>query len=204
MIRINGVDSPSTIRDGSTPHSQIGVNHMAANPNLYEPQRNNNFEFIVTDLNNLQKIGSDEVYANAQDIIRLSVESCPIPSFSQSALSVKRGNMTLNYAGVMTFNSGSITLVDYIGADTKGILEAWQYLSGNPDTEKVGHASDYKKDCYLIQYSPDYQVVQKFKMHGCWITGLSFGDMSNTGNDIMKVTANIIYDKATIFTEDII
>lgn len=199
MIRINGTDYNSTINDSSTPGTPIGTYHLANNPNIYEIQRTNNFEFIVSDIDGILRAGSESAtYANAQEVIRMSVVSCPIPHFSQSVIDVKRGNTTLKYAGVPTFQAGTIVLNDYIGADTAGVLEAWQNLSYNVTTEKVGLASDYKKDCYLIEYSPDYQPVRRWIMRGCWVSGLSEDEMSNENNSKKTVRATIEYDRAEL------
>lgn len=199
MIRINGNDYNSTINDSSTPGTPIGTYHLANNPNIYEIQRTNNFEFVVSDIDGILRAGSESAtYANAQEVIRMSVVSCPIPHFTQSVIDVKRGNTTLKYAGVPTFQAGTIVLNDYIGADTAGVLEAWQNLSYNVRTEKVGLASDYKKDCYLIEYSPDYQPVRRWIMRGCWVSGLSEDDMNNENNSKKTVRATIEYDRAEL------
>lgn len=199
MIRINGTDYNSTINDSSTPGTPIGTYHLANNPNIYEIQRTNNFEFIVSDIDGILRAGSESAtYANAQEVIRMSVISCPIPHFKQGVIPVQRGNTTLKYAGVPTFDAGTVTLNDYIGADTAGVLEAWQNLSYNVKTEKVGLASDYKKDCYLIEYSPDYQPVRRWIMRGCWVSGLSETGMSNEQNNKKEITATIEYDRAEL------
>lgn len=199
MIRINGTDYNSTINDSSTPGTPIGTYHLANNPNIYEIQRTNNFEFIVSDIDGILRAGSESAtYANAQEVIRMSVISCPIPHFKQGVIPVQRGNTTLKYAGVPTFDAGTLQLNDYIGADTAGVLEAWQNLSYNVKTEKVGLASDYKKDCYLIEYSPDYQPVRRWIMRGCWVSGLSETGMSNEQNNKKEITATIEYDRAEL------
>lgn len=201
-IRINGVDQQTTINKASnTPH---GTYHLAANPNLYEIQRSNNFEFVVMDINNILRAGMpDEAanrIANAQEILRLSVISAPIPHFQQNAIPVKRGNSTLKFAGVPEFNSGQITVNDYIGADTKAILVAWQNLSYNVQTEKVGLVGDYKKDAYLIEYTPDMQIVRQWKLHGCWISNIDEGSYSFEDNAKHQITVTIEYDRAEIDT----
>ena len=200
MIRINGVDKPSTINETSNqPH---GTYHLADNPNLYEIQRGNNFEFVVMDINGIVKAGLKDVksnrIANAQEILRLSVSEAFIPHFSQSPITVKRGNSALKYAGVPEFSDGQIQVIDYIGADTKAVLMAWQNLSYNVITEKVGLVSDYKKDAYLIEYTPDYQIVRQWKLHGCWISNLSENPFSADGNDKRTVSVTIQYDRAEI------
>lgn len=202
-IRINGIDKPSTINNPSiTPH---GTYHMADNPNLFEPQRGNNFEFVVTDLDNLTRPGTDSRIEQAQEILRLSMIGTFVPHFEQGVIEIRRGNNNLRYAGVPNFNSGgTIKVNDFIGAGTKSILEAWQALSYNVYTEKVGLAGDYKKDCYLIEYTPDYQIVRQWKLRGCWISNITEDEYNAEGNDKHNVTATIQYDRAEIDTSTLL
>ena len=206
-IRINGTDRQSTINQSSG--SPIGTHHLAANTNLYEIQRTNNFEFIVTDIDGIMKAGmvGGEAFGtidNAQEIIRLSVVSSSIPHFKQDAIQVKRGNNTMKFAGVPTFDAGKLKLNDFIGAATKEVLMAWQNLSYNVLTEKVGLASDYKKDCYLVEYTPDYQKVRQWKMHGCWISELSEDEFNHESNEGKKIDVTIEYDRAEIDTSEVL
>jgi len=201
----NLIINPSTIAEQST--ISHGTYHLADNPQLYEVQRKNNFEFIVTGIDNILKAGFSGVESNAripnaQEIIRLSVTSAPIPHFTQSTIEVRRGNSTLKYAGVPTFSAGTVTVNDFIGADTKAVLMAWQNLSYNVQTEKVGLASDYKKDCYLMEYSPDFQLIRKWRLRGCWVSGLSEDAYNSDSNDKQLITMTIEYDRAEIDTSE--
>lgn len=207
MIKINGVNSPSTINEPS--QKSYGTYYLADNPQLFEPQRSNNFEFIVTDLDNLRRAGtigneSEAYFENAQEILRLSVQSSSVPHFTQQAISIQRGNNTVNYAGKPEFGDGNVVIKDYIGADTKAILMAWQNIQYNVSTEKMGHASDYKKLCYLVEYTPDYQKVRTWKLHGCFITGLSEDGYDNNSNGDRNITVNIKYDRAEIDYSDLV
>lgn len=206
-IIINGVSQDSTANTvSSIPH---GTYHMADNPALYEPQRLNNFEFMVTGLGNqILKAGFDESDSNAymtdpESVIRLSVKSTSVPHFSQSVIEVRRGNSSLKYAGVPSFSSGSIVINDYIGTDAKMALMAWQNQSYNVKTEKVGLASDYKHDCYLLEYTPDFQLVRTWKLYGCWISELSESTFDSESNSVNQITCTIQYDKAMPDTSDI-
>lgn len=204
-IRIKGQERPST---ATIQGNKIGTYHLADNPNIYEIMRTNNFQFVIPNLDGILKMGAvqgeqNSTIANAQDIIRISVRNASVPSFSQSPISVRRGNSELKYAGVPTFSSGTIVCNDYIGEDTSAVLHAWQNLSYNVYTEKVGLASDYKKMCYLIMYSPDYQEVRRWKLYGCWISNITESDMSSDGgNDVHQITATIEYDHAEIDNSD--
>lgn len=190
---------------------QIGTYHLADNPSLFEVQRNNNFEFIVTDLTGIQRAGtigseSNAFIGNAQEMLRLSVTKASVPHFSQDVVAIKRGNSTLKYAGVPTFDEGQVEFNDYVGADTKSILMAWQNLSYNVDTEKVGSMSNpntqYKKKCYLVEYTPDYRKVRTWVLYGCWISKLSEGEYSAEDGGKHSITATIQYDHAKIDLSD--
>ena len=206
-IRLNGVDHQSTLTQKS--NQPIGTYHLADNPNLYEIQRSNNFEFIVTDLDGITRAGvlggeASGSISDAEECLRLSIAGAFIPHFTQSTIEVKRGNNTVKFAGVPTFDSGSLTINDFIGADAKGVLMAWQNLSYNASTEKVGLVSDYKKDAYVIEYTPDYQKVRQWRLHGCWISSLSEDDYNYDSNDKHTISATIEYDRAEIDMSEVI
>ena len=196
MIRLNGVDKQSTLNTPSS--TPMGTYHFADNPNLYEVQRTNNFEFIVTGLDSLLKAGTSNVIANAQEILRCSVTQASVPHFSQQPIEIKRGNSSIKAAGVPTFEGGQIIVNDFIGADTKSILMSWQALSYNVHTQKVGLMSDYKKDAYLVEYTPDLQKVRQWKLHGCWVSGLSETEYNMEDNSKKTITATIQYDRAEL------
>lgn len=193
--------NPSTVDVSS--NFAIGTYNLADNPNLYEIARSNNFEFIISDFDNLQPASSNDTnmtkLQKGQEVIRMSVTRASVPHFTQEVIRVRRGNNELKYAGVPSFEAGSLVVNDYIGAGTKDYLMAWQNLSYNVITEKVGLVQDYKKNCSLIEYSPDYQVVRSWTLYGCWISGLSEDDFdSDNGNSPRRVTATIQYDHAKL------
>ena len=108
-----------------------GTYHLADNPTLYEPQRSNNFEFVVTGLDNLLREGEAEAATedaafikNAQEVIKFSVNKMSVPHFSQKSIEIQRGNNTIKAAGVPTFEDSTLEVNDYIGADGKSVLMA--------------------------------------------------------------------------------
>ena len=189
--------------------NKYGTYHLGDNPTLYDPQRSNTFEFVVTGIDNLLRAGYDGTEENAyitdaQETLRLSVDSASIPMFSQTPIEIKRGNSTIKFAGTPTFDSGSITVIDYMGADTKSALMAWQALSYNVKTDRVGNAADYKKDCYLLEYTPDFsRIVRQWLLKGCFVSGLSEDAFSmNGGGDKKTINATISYDRAIMSLPD--
>lgn len=187
-----------------------GVYHLSANKALYEVARSNNFEFVVTDVDNLLKAGvSKEIATEAdylsvsQEVIRMAVNKVSVPHFKQGVLEIKRGNNILKAAGTPTFDGGTLEVVDYIGVGVKSALMAWQALSYDIENETVGRMEDYKKDCYLLEYTPDYQLIRTWVLYGCWISGISEGEYSMEANDEKRlITVDIQYDWAKIKEEN--
>lgn len=200
-IRLQNVDKVSTL---DQPGSKLGTYYMTDNPKLYEIQRNNNFSFYISGLaGSLSIVNNKYAQENADDVLKLSVSSSSVPHFSVNPIEVKRGNNSMKFAGVPTFKEGTIKFDDWIGAGTKDVLLAWQRKVYNVETEKVGLASDYKRDAYLLEYTPDYQLVRTWRLRGCWISGLDESEFDHESNEKHSLTATIQYDKAYIDTTDI-
>jgi hypothetical protein len=177
----------------------IGAYHLATNPDLYEVQRNNTFEFVVTDLVGLVTPG-DTTLVNAQETLRLSVVKAFIPNFKQQVLEIKRGNTVMKMAGVPTFDAGNLVVRDFIGADTKSVLLAWQKLSFDVKTERIGQMKSYKKKCFLNEYTPDWKLVRSWELSGCFISSITQEEFDMDSGELKNVTAMIEFDKATVLT----
>ena len=207
--RNNQTFASTTANKSSVAHSTM---HMADNPEFYEPQRKNNFELIVTGLDNLTKSGMEAGDSNSelgsgsattiQEALRLSVVSTSIPSFSISPIEVKRGNASLKYSNVAQWKSGSLTINDFIGLEGREALYAWRDLAYNIRTQKVGISADYKKTCYLQEYTPDYQLVRTWKMIGCWISDVDDGNFSYEDSGVHQCSATLQYDWGEIDRSD--
>ena len=186
----------------------FGAYHLANNPKMFEPARTNNFRFVVTDLDNILRVGytaedsGNTRIANAQEVLEFSVSKATIPQFTQEEIVIRRGNSVMKAAGLPTFNDGSLVINDYIGADGKSVLMAWQNLSYNVDTQMVGYMSDYKKNCWLIEYDPQYKMVRQWVLYGCWVSGISQEDFDMENGGKRMITATIKYDYAKMQLPD--
>ena len=182
----------------------ISTYHLSSNPALYEPSRNNAFEFLCFNFENLlaagktDDIASDADYlGNVQEVIKLSVAEASIPHFDLSVVEVKRGNSTMKFAGTPSFSEGTLKCNDYVGARTKDLLLAWQALAYNVEADVVELAGKYKKDCTLVEYAPDYsKVIRKWTLKGCWVKALSEGNFSHDNHDNRSIDVTIVYDRA--------
>lgn len=187
----------------------LGTQHLAANPQLYYPQTSDIFEFIVTGVDKLLRLGADEnsinpYITNAQEVIRLSTDASAVPSFSQELIKVARGNQIISFAGKPTFSGGKLTINDYVGAKSLDALLAWQRLSYNLKNQSVGHAEDYKKTCYLNVYDSNNKLIRTYTLYGCWIQDLPQEEFQVGRGEGRKITATIIYDTFTMDLPEII
>lgn len=184
----------------------IGTYHLAQHPELYEPARTNNFEFEVVGLpekllyagvQETDQVDDDKKYIkNAQEVLRISVLSSSVPHFKLNTIEIKRGNNVMKVAGTPSFDAGTLVCNDYIGARTKDILEAWKALAYDVRTQLVQSMKNYKMEAYLTEYTPDYQVVRRWHMYGCWCSDVTEGEFNNETNEKRTVSASIEYDYA--------
>jgi hypothetical protein len=187
--------------------NSLDAQHISTNLANYEAARTGFFSLIVDDLDNIIKAtytgdhaaapASDKI-AKAQEALKLNVLTADVPHFELETLQYKRGNEVVKFAGVPTFNSGSVKVDDVVGIKTKDILMAWQGLAYNVHTRKGGRMKDYKKNCTLIEYTQDFQQIRSWTLYGCWISGLEEGDFDKENDGKRQITAKIEYDRAVV------
>ena len=187
--------------------NSLDAQHISTNLANYEAARTGFFSLIVDDLDNIIKAtyagdsaaaADKDKIAQAQEVLKLNVLTADVPHFELETLQYKRGNEVVKFAGVPTFNSGSVKVDDVVGMDTKAILMAWQGLAYNVHTRKGGRMKDYKKTCTLIEYTQDYEQVRSWTLHGCWVKGLSEDAFDRENDGKRAITATIEYDRAVM------
>lgn len=181
---------------------QFGAYHLADNPKLYQPVRTNNFRFVVTGLNNLLRAGlnqgerEQDFIRNAQEVIEFSVISFTPPHFSQDELEIKRGNSKVYFAGTPSWNTSPLKINDFVGADGKSTLLAWQALSYSVADDTIPSSDKYKIDATVLEYLPDNTLIRYWELKGCWIKEISEDSWDNENSGKKTVTATIRYDRA--------
>jgi hypothetical protein len=131
-----------------------------------------------------------------QKYIALNVTKSSVPHFSLEVLEYKRGNEKVKFAGIPSFEAGSLTVDDVVGIDTKNILLAWQAQAYDVHTGKGGRMKDYKKTCTLIEYTQDYEQIRRWELKGCWISELSEDQFDRESDGKRAITVTLQYDKA--------
>ena len=181
--------------------TNYGVYHLADNPAQYQPVRTNNYRCICQGLEELVRVGGDEnnrndYLENAQEVIDFSVVSFDAPNFSQEEIPIRRGNSTVYFAGTPRFNTSNLVINDFVGADGKSILQAWQALSYDVVNDIINPSTKYKKDMLILEYTPDNVLIKVWELKGCWVTSLTETGYSSESPAKKTVTATIRYDRA--------
>jgi hypothetical protein len=175
---------------------RLGAYHMIGDNN-WEPQRTNNFEVQFPNLGDLTTIDQGiALPTNASELLTLSVKSVSYPSTSVGKLTVSYGNNSINFAGKPEYGDVTIVVNDFIGIQTERILMGWHKRVYDPKNETIGWASQYKRDGYLFEYSPDGTVVRRTQLRGCFPGNVEPGDFDNDNNEIRQISVTFYVDVA--------
>lgn len=109
----------------------LNTTHISTNLRNYEAARSGFFTLVVDNLTNLLKpnfkgdareaTDADRIQ-NAQTVLKLNVVAATVPQFSVGTEEFRRGNDTVKFATVPTWEGGSLTVDDIVGLDTKSLL----------------------------------------------------------------------------------
>lgn len=109
----------------------LNTTHISTNLRNYEAARSGFFTLVVDNLTNLLKpnfkgdareaTDADRIQ-NAQTVLKLNVVATTVPQFSVGTEEFRRGNDTVKFATVPTWEGGSLTVDDIVGLDTKSLL----------------------------------------------------------------------------------
>lgn len=134
--------------------------------------------------------------AITQTKLRLAVDSAFLPSESNEEITLAYGNRNVYVAGKAAFETGSVSVKDFIGDDIEEIIEKWRSVVYNPATDSIGFSSAYKVDGSIYKCAPDGTKEAIWKLEGCWPTSVNYGSLDYNSSDIKKIEMTIRYDRA--------
>lgn len=136
--------------------------------------------------------------ANASDILRLNVTKTSVPQFSVETHEYRRGNDVVKFAGVPTWESGTLEVDDIVGVNTKDIMISWLYLAYNPHTRMGGRMKDYKKTAYLREYTQDYVLIREWEIRGIFVKKVGDSEFDRENDGKRKLSVEFEYDMAVL------
>lgn len=168
-------------------HLNAGFMSVAS---TYEVQRTNNFRIIF----------DGTIDPNAY--IELACTSTGLPTISNEPIELAHGNSSVKVAGKASVDDISVTVKDFIESDIEKILWDWRLKVYNPETGKVGWASNYKKDATIVQYGPNGEHLRKWQLKGVWPQSLDLGELSYEDSSAKAVTMNLSVDNAYMLSRE--
>lgn len=185
----------------------LNTRHISTNLSNYEAGRTGFFVLEVHGLTNLLRpdytgdpaaARPEDYLTNAGETLRLNVIKCPVPHFEVETLTYRRGNDVVHFAGVPTWNGGTIVVDDVVGLDTKSVLMAWLYKAYNPHTRKGGRMADYKHQATLIEYTQDYVPIRSWQVEGMFLTKLDEQEFDRENDGKRQISATFVFDRAIV------
>jgi hypothetical protein len=187
----------------------LGSYHISTELQNYEAARTAFFVLDVptSQLSNLRKpteTTDDDTTAkklndaNASDILRLNVTKTSVPQFSVETHEYRRGNDVVKFAGVPTWDSGTLEVDDIVGVNTKDIMISWLYLAYNPHTRMGGRMKDYKKTAYLREYTQDYVLIREWEIRGIFVKKVGDSEFDRENDGKRKLSVEFEYDMAVL------
>jgi hypothetical protein len=175
---------------------QFGAYHMIGNDN-WEPQRTNNFEIHIYNLDQLTSVQkSIKMPANSGKFLTLATASVGDLGMSIPTIDVDYGNNKVHFAGKPDYNTLQIVFNDFVGLETERIIAAWHKQVYDPNTQKIGRASIYKKPAHLLEFSPDGDYRKAWELYGCFPTDISYGGYDQQGGNTRQITMTLSIDYA--------
>ncbi len=149
-------------------------------PVPYEPKRQN--RFIVRFPSSL---GINEWFVSSAARPKAKIKSTEIPFLNTSTY----------VAGRFEWEEIRVTFRDPIGPSASQALMEWFRLHAESVTGRMGYAAGYKKDIELEMLDPTGVVIEKWILQGTFITGLDFGELDYSRDDIANIVCNLRMDR---------
>lgn len=175
--------------------SQIGI--PGAGFGMLHPKQRNRWQVTFS---GLAKLVSG---ASSRELTRQAI-TVSRPSLTFNEITMHRYNSTAYIAGKHEWQPLSLTLEDDITGlasyAVQGQMETQQRLVGADlpgswlNTAATG--SDYKFGTMLQQLDGNEGIVETWKLEGCWLQTVDFGDLDYSSGDAATIALTIRFDHA--------
>jgi hypothetical protein len=120
------------------------------------------------------------------------------PSMTNGEVVIDHINVKRKLKGKSSWNSIAITIYDAIVPSAAQAVMQWVRLHHESATGRDGYASIYKKDITLNQLSPLGEVIEEWKLKGCYLSEVNFGSLDWSTEDVVMIDATLNYDWALL------
>lgn len=127
------------------------------------------------------------------------VKQCKRPNLKTETVVLSHINVERYVKGKTKWEPMDFTLYDPVVPSGAQAVMEWVRLSHESVTGRDGYADFYKKDLTLQVLGPVGDVVEEWKLVGCFITSADFGDMAWSGtSEPLEVKVSVSIDYAIL------
>ena len=167
----------------NTANPREGLTATQFNTKKFQLQRKNHFEVQF----------DNDLFDNE---FRFMLVSFPLPKETTESSDINYFNQTIKVAGKTTFDTTTMVLRDAVDYDTEERFIEWRKKVYDPENGTMGIAEDYKCDAIVYEYTPNKEEFRKWKVIGCWPSGIDFGELTYDDGGEKQISVTLAYDYA--------
>lgn len=175
--------------------------HIANDPAKYRPGMTNTFRVSIPGLNGVADKTSEEEGAvlgeDTELVLKIANESFKEPTLSQQSVSIKRGNLSMEFPAQMDAFSSTSVFTCFVDSDSYGKLYTWKCQAGDHETGEVGDPLDYWKTVTVEHLTGKGELIGTWTLHNCWLSSLEGVTFDNTSANIKTCSVTLKYFKPT-------
>lgn len=175
--------------------SQVGI--YGIGNGILHPKHKNRWHVIFNGLG-----GTNGAVANVPNDLSIQLVTASRPNLSFEEFALDRYNSRAYVAGKHTFDPITLTLEDDVTNKASNAiqtqLERQQRLIGatGPWLNTEATASSYKFGMLMEQLDGNETVVESWKVEGCFLQTVNWGDWDYSTGDKVMITLTVRYDHA--------
>lgn len=156
---------------------------------------------------------SGQTEGQASTLRPYTVKQVKKPTFQmEGGPQVKYIQHTFKYPGRVVWQDVSVTVIDPGGAEDAGVA-LYNMLSRSGYSVPIGDTAATKRSISkgeankaigspkLEQINAAGQSIEKWTLHNAFLSSVDFGEVSYDSDEIINITLNIMYDYATLSSE---
>ena len=126
------------------------------------------------------------------------IKTAARPSIESDDVILEHMNVTRYIKWKSRWQPIDITLYDAVVPSAAQAVMEWIRLSHESVTGRDGYSDFYKKDVTFNMLGPVGDVVEEWKLKGCFIQTANFGDLDFATSDPAEITLTLKYDYAIL------
>tara|TARA_R110000824_G_scaffold207514_1_gene392955 strand:+ start:42 stop:530 length:489 start_codon:yes stop_codon:yes gene_type:complete len=135
---------------------------------------------------------------NIDGIPAYLIKTANRPSLESDEVILEHMNVTRYVKGKTRWQPIDITLYDPVVPSAAQAVMEWVRLHHESVTGRDGYSDFYKKDVTFNLLGPVGDVVEEWKLKGCYIQSANFGDLDFATSDPAEISLTLKYDYAIL------